>query len=819
MELTAHLLVSKPLNQNAMERIFAIFMLLFSVVPLIGADSTDVAYADHLFTRINANIEAGTYENNLAAYPIFSKETSFQKLPCQEKAKIFHRIGVSFYLSDREAEAITCFRDSALTYWTNCAEAIETDKANTIFNIGICYQYLGMEEQAKKYLDEALLIFEHADDYPPLKLAEKYFGVAAFYKDQYNFFRAELYYQNALNIYEKIPGSELDQFYILNDFQIMSIDSRKYDQAKGYFDQALQIYEKAKSDIADYDLSLLYQNAGIAYFESGNIDSAMMMSRQALQLIDAENDPMLFANGLEKMAMINGQAKQFDLAIEGLQQVVKLRKQSLANTTDYLDLAYAYENLSEIYWKKGNLNQANRWLQKAMTTLLIQGAYDQDSLPIIRQSIPIRRLDLIRMLDIKNQLLKSSDGQTPNVATLTKVMDVHAKIDSLINQQLLNFQFEKAQLNFIEAIQSYYGKAVADALHLYHLSQHDQYLELAYFYSSKTKAILLQTHQRDAAAFEAVATTSLAQKERALIQQLSDLQNQLSVPSPQKDSLLRAYTAAQQELERFLTSIEQSNPIYFQQKYAFITPPSLEAIQQSIAHNMAIVEYVVTPQNLYSFWITTNAVKVHTLPYQESLINELHSYINQCQNPDLPIDRSLGQKLYEKLLFNGLRDLPPDLNHLRIIPDGLLHRLSFEALAVDRPQGPWLVQSFNIAYAYSIGLFLSGQKSPIYKWPYMGFGTQYSPTINQKLKQQKLLIGTENLVPLSLAPQEIQRGAAIFNGKSFLDQAAKRDTFLKYGAQARILHFSLHGLVDYEDPLRSCLLFDDQRPIFYSFCC
>lgn len=410
-----------------------------------NAAAAEDPYFSQLFAGISGYLEEGEYEKILEALPRFSGEKEFKALTCYQKGRILHKIGVAYYLLDREQDAIRCFRDSVLAVWRNCPEVPAAERANTIYNIGICYQYLGDFQQAKRHLDEALLIFENAPDYAPFDLARKYQGIANFYRDNFDSFRAGLYYENALSIFRGIEDTEALRFDILNSFLILSIDRKDYEKAEMYFEEAMTLYRESPQSIEDYDLSILYQNAGICYVERGELDKAMENTRAGLSLIDPSTAPALYANAIEKIAVINRRQKQFDRAIEGLNEVVRLRKANLNNAEDYQQLAYAYENLFEVYKDKGNPERAGAFLRKAFETLLVEEVFDGNGAPVVGQSVAYNDLGLVRLLSLRAQLLRSEFQATQSPAVLEKSLSLHAKIDSVISKNILLFQFQKSK--------------------------------------------------------------------------------------------------------------------------------------------------------------------------------------------------------------------------------------------------------------------------------------------------------------------------------------------------------------------------------------
>lgn len=796
---------------NALYIALALFCLALN---LNSADARN-PYFEHLFARISGYLEEGEYEKALEALPRFSGEKKFQALSCYQKGRILHKIGVAYYLLDREKDAIQCFRDSVLAIWRNCPEVPGPERANTIYNIGICYQYLGDFQQAKRHLDEALLIFENAPDYASFDLARKYQGVANFYRDNFDFFRAELYYENALSIFRETEGAESQRFDILNSFLILCIDRKMYEKAEMYFEEAMALYRKFPGSIDNYKLSILYQNAGILYLEQGELKKAMENTRPGLKLIDPSVAPDLYSNAIEKIAVINRRQKQFSQAIEGLNEVIRLRKANLNNAEDYQQLAYAYENIFEVYKDKGDLGRAEAFLQKAFETLLPEAVFDVNGAPIVGRSVAYNDLGFVRLLSLKAQLLRREFEVAQDPLILERALGLHARIDSVISKNILLFQFQKSKLNFLELVQAYYGEAIKDALKLYGLSGDQRYLRSAYFFSSKTKAIILRNELNEANAFEAIASPEIIEKEKALVQKMFTIQEQLSGSETEKGPILRKYVEAQREMDRFLLNIEREEPGYFRNKYAFISPPGLDEIQQLLPKGLAIIEYFYRTDTIYSFWITRGHLFQISIANDEELKEAIGEYVDQCHNPNFPLSVETGRFLFEKLMAQGLSHKAlRGVSRLCIIPDDLLHTVPFEALnSAAEGKGQFLIEDYSIAYSYSAGL-LFREKSGPYDIPYLGVSTQYTPDLSKKLKNRRLLFGQENLSQLVLGRQEIDRGTAIFTGRNLLDQQATLENFYAYASAARIIHLSLHGLVDFDDPLRSSILFDDRREEF-----
>lgn len=788
-------------------------LILFLIVFCSGLFASNISYFDKIMDQVEENIQTESYEKNLLLGERLKEDGAFDSLSCYQKGKIFHKIGVSCYLLDREDEAIDYFQNWVLKNWDNCPEVPPGEKANTIYNIGICYQYLGNATQAKKHLDESLYIFESDPNYPSLSLAKKYSGVANFYMDNYDAFRAELYYENALNVLSGLEDTELMQFDILNNLLILCLDFKRFEKAQSIFNQALSFLEQFPESISEYERSMLYQNVGIYYFELGQLEAASDYTYRGLGLIDSLEDPDLYSDAIEKLAMIKAETGERDEAISMLKEVVKKRKALLSTVEDYQTLSYAYENLCEVHEEKGDLNTAHEFLQKAFDILLIKGRYDADGLPVVGQSLIIDDLDMVRLLSIKARLYNADFDRNPQKPLLEKSLLLYSKIDTLISKNILLFQFEDSKLNFLELIQSYYGKGIQIALKLKEHTGDSKYLQLAYNFSAKTKGIILRNELNRTEAFESFASNSMIEKEQALVNQMYDLQERLAAEDTDQDTLLRDYIEIQRELDQFLTNLENDAPEYFQNKFVFIAPVQVDAIQSSLPADMALVEYFFTPEEIISFWITKDQFFQVPIPNQKEFMNQISDYVNQCHDPNIDFSVQLGSQIYQKLLKTGLSKLKPSIDRLSIIPDGLLHTLPFEALNTQNDKTAYLVEDFSISYAYSANL-LFRKKEHSFELPYLGFSSGYSSDLSQKLKNKQLLFGNENLPQLVLARQEIDRSTNLFSGRMFLDREATLDNFYQYASKAAIIHLSLHGLVDFDDPLRSSIIFDDHQEEF-----
>jgi CHAT domain-containing protein/tetratricopeptide (TPR) repeat protein len=738
---------------------------------------------------------------------VLEQNDSFQQLDCYAKGKIYHKIGLSHYLAYQEEKAVDYFSNKVLALWENCSTVAASEKANTIYNLGICYQYLGNNEEAKGYLDEALDTFENDSEYPSYQLGLKYHGVGLFYEENSDFFRSQLYFSSAIDLFEK-ENAILEQFDALNDAITLHTDFKDYDKASDYVAKALMLAETYNGEIPFQDLALVYLNAATIYYELKKFDRAHLLAEQALQNLYKEATPQFHAIGLEVMAFLHMEKKEFKKAEDLMHKVLNIRKKFYQENSGLDKMALTYENFSELYLRKGDLYKAEEQLKKGFALVMPFSKLDNQGIPIIKSHNAIDDRPLIRLLELKTRIYEKRYQRTKDVTLMQHSLNVQHKIDSVIHRGLLSFQFEQSKLDFASLRFEHYGKAIKDALHLYELTDDPFYLEEAYLFSARTKALTLQQELNRINALESNVSGATLQEEKDLRQKMNKLQTLLyEANESSKDSLQQLYLKSQSELDLILREIEEDEPDYYKQRYEFLQVPTVEKIQRQIPKDLAVVEFFVSDKAMYSFWITKDGFFSQTSPFHKDFKTAVTSFVDQCNSPLNPISESLSREIFKQTLQEGLNKIGKKIQRLCIIPDGPLHSISFEALSNGNT---YLIEDYAISYAYAAALLDQGKSTDTEKqMGYVGFGTEYSELLNQKLRSKKRFFGDEILGQLTMSKKEIEQAAAIFQGITFINDQATLDNFSKHANKARIVHLSLHGLVDFNDPHRSCIIFDD----------
>ncbi|MEM9361460.1 MAG: CHAT domain-containing tetratricopeptide repeat protein [Bacteroidota bacterium] len=786
--------------------------LLFLSIALLTLSWTP--HTDDFFSTyyqiINENIENERYNSNIALIQELRAKPAYQALDCYHKGKLLHKIGVSYYLLNQEQQAITYYKDIINNHWDNCPNVPASEKANTIYNIGISYQYLNDLESARYYVDEALYVFENDLEYSKLDLADKYYGMGYLYKELNDAFRSELYYQNAISLYEEFDKTEEWRFGLYNELIGMNLKFKDFNKAKYNIQRALRLYESASGEILQFDLALVYLSAGTTYLELKKYDIAQQMAVKALRSLDESTEPFYYSIGLELVAMIQFEVGKLKEAEKNMYRVLNLRKGLYLKGESQHEIALAYENLCDILVRQGSLDRADQYLSQAFDMLLPNDDFDANHLPIIQTSKARDDEQLIRLMELKTKIFEAKYQNSQDVGFLDASLNVQHKIDSVVKRGLLSFQFQQSKLEFLEIRIAHYAKAIKDALRLYDLTNDTFYLNEAYEFSSKTKALVLQQELNRINALSTNTDKDIVLEEQALREHMNGQQASLfEADEADKDSILQEYLIAQNRLDAFLQKVEQDEPEYYNQRYKFLEVPTLEETRLRIPKDLAVVEFFVAKDSIYSFWITKTQFFAKTAPFDETVQEAIDTFVSQCNTPLQPISPAASRLLFEKTLQEGLQELDGNINRLSIIPDGPLHMVSFEALSNGNN---FVINDYAVSYAYAAALLNQenemGQKP---QWEYVGFGAEYSQRLNEKLKATKHFFGDELLGQLTMSKKEIEDAAAIFKGVTFVNEEASLSNFFSHASKAKIIHLSLHGLVDFDDPHRSAVIFDDSE--------
>ncbi|OED41919.1 hypothetical protein AB832_03170 [Flavobacteriaceae bacterium (ex Bugula neritina AB1)] len=397
----------------------------------------------------------------------------------------------------------------------------------------------------------------------------------------------------------------------------------------------------------------------------------------------------------------------------------------------------------------------------------------------------------------------------------------YERADILINNIRQTLNNYKYKVIFAKKTKEIYKRAIEFQLLLYKQTKNSKALELAFYYTEKSKANTLRELLNDANAKNFTGISSnLMSLEKKLKVDLSLYRSKIL----KEKSRINTDISLIEEFENKLFSINRSQdslievletkyPDYYQLKHQnnVIT---VADIRNNLDDKTTLLEFFTSDNTTYAFTISKNGIKVREVitPKLAADIEELRKLII---NKSTISFKKTSQKLYKELIKPIRNQIVGD--HLIIIPDGSLWHLNFELLLTqdntsNNPKDfKYLLNDLAISYANSATLlFTSFKKSSGKKGDCLAFSFSDS-TYTQNASAVDFATIRSTIDDLPGTRKEIKDIADIVDGQYFYGSEAIESNFKKNAGRYKILHLALHGEVDNERPENSKLYFTKEK--------
>ena len=705
--------------------------------------------------------------------------------------------------------------------------------------LGICYTFLSYTYRGLAQINASLQTIEQAIDiqenvlglYHP-NLATSYYYHATTLNLIGDFSQSEKYLRQAIQVYKKSIGNSghsLGNYYAslghaLHRLSQYSSSSKAYEQALNYY-QGPPVFRQIDKAYYNYSESLI----GNEEFEQGLtfLDKAYQMRVDKF----GENHPLMleiylcYGEAYKRMGLFEKARAQYGKCMNLESQLSSPGK-----------LAEAYFSLAQIENSEGDFQEGISYLEKSLQQIDVNLELDMlDGFDITSTPNPELVLRIYKELAASYSRLEGPDKKANN----DKALQFYMICEFLLDEMRLSFLSDEAKLNLGVTGREVFEAGIATAFDLFSSYGDPSYLETAFYLSGKSKSLLLLLALKESTAQKnAGIPEALQNLERSLELELANKKTQKYQLDTEGDASAEL-AVLEQDLFRLNKSrdslikvLEKQYPSYYQVKYD-LSLPSSEELRQHLPDSMALLDYFLGERTLYVMMLDKNHFQGYRISLDEELRDRIQSFTELVEDPFtgetdadfLEAKKSFilqSSSLFEELLAPLQLHQLTDAKRLKIIPDGPLSYLNFGLLLDACPESdtdyrslPYLLKSYDISYAYSIGqwwhvlnqasrLLLGDEDLLAIRPTYASL--EQEPADMNSLRSRKRNAG---LGPLYFSEKEIESIVQFFDARVLEGIEADEANFYAYASRFPLIQISGHAVIPDSAPEAAFIAFTD----------
>lgn len=699
---------------------------------------------------------------------------------------------------------------------------------NIYLELGKVYRHLFFDyNKANEYLQK-VLENEGTKSLSTTELYSLYYDLASTNELNKDFDRALLYASQALNL-----GSILrhhSPYYLGNCYSVIaSIHQAKseYDGAIKNYHLAIEIWEhnRLNEDIA-YDYNAL---AGV-YIKQEKFLKAIPYLKKSLRLLSNDHYKRALNNSffLSKVYLNLGQAYQglhnFDSALVYLNNNVELSIKSFGE--NHPETAKAYNYLGLLFHQFGREKEALRYYQESIISEIPSfKSKDIFSNPTI-ESIANKYHVFGAIANKADALKKSIKNTSPDSERLLKeALSNYLLADELMASYVRSYTFEDAKLQFVKSNISIYEEAIDCVYRLYGLTKDKKYVEHAFTFMEKSKAVVLLEALKEAEMIANIGIPeSVKNEDKSLIFELAHNEKKLideqSSIRPDQDKIKKIQENIldiDKRHEDFKKSLAQNYPAYYKTRHHKLVV-NLNELNSYLQNSEAeYLEYFWGVRSIFALYSSGYETKFVRIENSKKLQEQIQLFTNQfVAYPEYfnfevlqkEYDQyvSLSYYIYEQLFAPFLSPSDqaikrvPGSTKLIVVPDGLLAQVPVSALIrkvpvtneVNYKDLEYLLKSFSISSVFSATSLLTNTNPHSGAGKPLVLGMSYS-SIGQFANNVR-----NSVTEISGTSKELTAISSLFDGDFYKGEDASEHVFKTSAANYDILHLAVHGIADPE---------------------
>jgi len=675
----------------------------------------------------------------LTAY--LSQAQQNRRNPVQEFGHARRLYALNNPTEESDAKALMLFLGISASKHPSVTSAM---KIESLISGGNIHQGYGRFKEARNLYHQAIQL-NNTKDIPNPKLAYEaylYLGSSMYFNGILD--SAKYYFERTSEISiayrSKVKLPEQDRLY--NSLGAIYYEAANYQQAKNFFETALDLAMQRKEDYNEYYTTLqtniancllkfnkhdsaikilsslkpvpaqksqVLQALAHAYFEKGSYDSALRIYKMVS--LPTGFYKIVSLNEIGRIYLLKNQPHNARIFFDSAIQQNNLLTGNLKNREE----ALSYLWIAELLNNSGKIDEAIIYTNKALNEIHL--SFQASNLYEVPEDVSstVSPINFYRILLFKAGLLFRKYNTGKDHTLLKASLKTYVKALETANFISKNFDNDDARIFFLGNSKSFYEQAVEVA---YQTCKADPAClgDFLFVLESYKGSVLRQNLEYGKLKKNAGIPDSLLTKEHELKSLYAAYLTKLNMTVREDEakqihrklgSLMLELSGLQRQYEKF----EQYNHI---KKNIDLKNIPVEQIQDFLDKNTAVVNYFIGRNSVFILVISKQQINVEKVEVTTEYLNALHSFFTES----LRIQEGKRFGGYDKAhtLFRYLIEpVYPSLKRLSrmiIIPDGYLYYLPFDALTRTRNKKDYLLFDHSISFHYSINLLLGSMESP-----------------------------------------------------------------------------------------------------------
>ncbi|MEM9545790.1 MAG: CHAT domain-containing protein [Bacteroidota bacterium] len=302
-------------------------------------------------------------------------------------------------------------------------------------------------------------------------------------------------------------------------------------------------------------------------------------------------------------------------------------------------------------------------------------------------------------------------------------------------------------------------------------------------------------------------------KESDINAQIYYIENELNTVLREKADSVKHIAQLETDLSKaklrhneLMKSISLNHSSYFNLKYDQQNATMQMVQKELLQENEMLINYFIDRNYLFAIGVYRNGYVTDSLSIEPEFNAELSQYLDVLKFGNQSDFSEQARYLYSSLLGNLIDKIETPIEGLIIIPEGKLCFLPFEALMID--DRTFVNEKYHIRYGYSAKILLQQRNhSEAQEQRILAIAPEYE-NANPHPEDEYFTVlvrSGEYALPGSL--KEVQNINSILPTTLLTKEDATESHFKSKAPNHKVLHLSMHGLVDEKYPLDSRLIF------------